>query len=109
MTDFVRVADPGTGYGLSVPASVAEADGLTPLKEEAVDRNGSPLPASYPGQPDVSGAGEPRESWHVEDLRDWASAHGVVTDGTKKADVFAAIQKARQPAEPTEATKEAQK
>jgi hypothetical protein len=94
MTDFVRVTDPETGYGLSVPASVAEADGLTVLDEPAVDRNGGPLPASAPGKTGPSDD-TPSDAWSAQDLRDWADAHGVdISTANKKDDVLAAIQKA---------------
>lgn len=93
MTEFVRVKDNGTF--LSVPATVAEADGLAVLDEPAADRNGNPLPPSTTaGSPDY-----PSARWSAPDLRDWAVAHGVIReeDDLVKADVLAAITKATKP------------
>jgi hypothetical protein len=45
MTEFVRVTDPVSKAHVTVAASFAERLNLTPLKSDAVDRAGRPLPA----------------------------------------------------------------
>ena len=43
MSDFVRVREEN-GIEVSMPAAVAEAAGLKPLKKDAIHRDGSILP-----------------------------------------------------------------
>lgn len=45
---WVRVRQPETGHHITVSRAVFEAsDGLTALKQDAVDGNGDPLPPKY--------------------------------------------------------------
>jgi|GEM_PF-3128586 len=53
--DLVRVSDPHSGAHVTVTRAAADAAGLTPLKADAVDRFGAPLPA----KPRTTKAGEP--------------------------------------------------
>lgn len=47
MQEYVRVRDTETGHEISITAERAEALGLTPLKKDAVDPTGTPLPPKY--------------------------------------------------------------
>lgn len=47
MTDFVRIKAEN-GQEISVPASYVDAFGVTPLKKDATDRFGRPLPIKSP-------------------------------------------------------------
>lgn len=47
-TNWVRVRQPETGHHITISRAVFEAsEGLTALKQTAVDANGDPLPPKY--------------------------------------------------------------
>lgn len=47
-SDWVRIRQPETGHHITIPRSVFETEqGLTELKQDAVDGNGDPLPPKY--------------------------------------------------------------
>lgn len=45
--EWVRVRQPETGHHITLTAEQAKAADLTPLKQDAVDANGNPLPPKY--------------------------------------------------------------
>ena len=53
MTNFVRVQDTVTGHHITISASLAKRHGkrYVELKQDAVDRDGHPLPPKYKTTP----------------------------------------------------------
>lgn len=55
MTQFVRAKDPTSGHEFTTNAAFAKSAGLQVLDKDAVDSNGTPLPAKH----NVDKAGKP--------------------------------------------------
>ena len=58
MPDYIRVKLSGTGHKVTVFRSQFDPEGMTELKQDAVDEHGAPLPAEFATKSPSSQSGQ---------------------------------------------------